>query len=136
VSDFAIGYDRWSRWILGALGTGPRWSRVTVDACRTLVRMGYGFSSAVDRVAVRSISMWNGRVWSRGVHGWRRKWLVNGSSHGIVVLSIDPPARARMLGLPIRVSELAISLEDPAGFADAVGLAILATLPSGFQLRW
>jgi hypothetical protein len=135
VSDFGIRY-RWSRWILGALGTGLRWSRVTVDADRILVRMGYGFSSAVDRVAVRSISMWNGRVWSRGVHGWRRKWLVNGSSHGIVVLSIVPPAPARMLGLPIRVSELAISLEDPTGFVDAAGLAISPPPPPGFQLRW
>jgi hypothetical protein len=41
-----------------------------------------------------------------------------------------------MLGLPIRVSELAISLEDPTGFVDAAGLAISTPPPPGFQLRW
>ncbi len=59
-----------------------------------------------------------------GVHGWRGRWLVNGSSHGIVVLGIDPPARARTLGLPVRLRELAVSLEDPVGFAAALGMEL------------
>jgi hypothetical protein len=46
---------------------------------------------------------------------------VNGSSHGILVLAIDPPERARVLGVPVRVRELAISLDDPVGFAAALG---------------
>jgi len=38
-----------------------------------------------------------------------------------VVLAIEPPARARVLGVPIRVSELAISLDDPVGLTRALG---------------
>jgi hypothetical protein len=41
-----------------------------------------------------------------------------------VVLAIDPPARARVLGVPVRVRELAISLEDPVGFAAALGFEL------------
>jgi len=84
--------------------------------------MSYAFRSAFDRSTIRSVTPWTGRVWGWGVHGWRRRWLVNGSSHGILVLGLDPPARARVLGVPIRVRELAISFDDPVGFTAAVGL--------------
>ncbi|HEX4984197.1 MAG TPA: hypothetical protein VFV63_21010, partial [Ilumatobacteraceae bacterium] len=77
-----------------------------------------------DRPAIRSVKPWTGRVWGWGVHGWRGRWLVNGSSHGIVVVGIDPPAKARVLGVPVRLRELAISLEDPAGFAAAIGFEL------------
>jgi hypothetical protein len=103
-------------------GLIPRWSRVTVGADRVVVRMSYGFRSEFDRSAVRSVRPWNGRVWGWGVHGWRGRWLVNGSSRGIAVLDIEPPARARVLGVPIRLRELAISLEDPVAFAAGLGL--------------
>jgi hypothetical protein len=95
---------------------------VIVDGDRVVVRMSYAFRSAFDRSAIQSVAPWNGRVLSRGAHGWRQRWLVNGSSHGIVVLSIDPPARARVVGVPVRVRELAISLDEPVGFAASLGL--------------
>lgn len=129
VQEFAIRYDRRWKWLFVVCGLVPRWSRVTVDRNRVVVKMSYGFSSALDRSVIRSLRPWTGRVWAWGVHGWRRRWLVNGSSHGIVVLEIDPPARARSLGFPIRVRELAISFEDPVGFAAALGFDLL-TLPS------
>lgn len=128
VRDFAIRYDRWCAWLLVAAGLGRRWSRVTVEEDRVIVAMSYAFRSTIDRSAIRSISVWKGRVMGWGVHGWRGRWLVNGSSHGIVVLGIDPPARARTLGLPVRLRELAVSLEDPSGFAAGLGLE-LATGP-------
>jgi hypothetical protein len=83
--------------------------------------MSYAFRSAFDRSAIQSVTPWTGRVWSWGVHGWRHRWLVNGSSRGILVLTIDPPASARVLGVPISVSQLAVSFDDPAGFAAALG---------------
>ena len=93
-----------------------------------VVRMSYAFTSTIARSAIRSVTPWSGRVWGWGVHGWRQRWLVNGSSHGIVVLTIDPAARARVLGVPIRVRELAVSLDDPAGFTTALGI-VPATQP-------
>jgi hypothetical protein len=101
---------------------------VTIDGDRVVVQMSYAFRSTIDRSAIRSVSPWSGRVWGWGVHGWRQRWLVNGSSHGIVVLAIDPPARARVLGIPVRVRELAISLDDPGGFTAALGI-VPATQP-------
>jgi hypothetical protein len=124
VHDFAIRYDRWCGWILVAAGLGRRWSRVTVEEDRVVVVMSYGFRSAIDRSAIRSISVLKGRVMGWGAHGWRGRWLVNGSSQGIVVLAIDPPARARVLGVPVRVRELAVSLEDPVGFAATLGFEL------------
>ena len=105
-------------------GLVPRWSRLTIDAERVVVRMSYAFRSAFDRSTIRSVAPLNGRVWGWGVHGWRRRWLVNGSSRGIIVLTIDPPARARVIGVPIRVRELAVSLDDPAGFVAALGFVL------------
>jgi hypothetical protein len=128
VTSFAIRYDPWFRWTAGVAGLVARWSRVTIDGDRVVVRMSYAFSSTVDRAAIRSATPWAGRVWGWGVHGWRGRWLVNGSSHGILVLAIDPPARARVLGVPVRVRELAISLDDPAGFTAALGF-VPATQP-------
>lgn len=65
-----------------------------------------------------------------GAHGWRGRWLVNGSSKGIVVLEIDPVARGRVLGFPVRVRDLALSLEDPEGLCEALGLPLQdAALP-------
>ena len=94
---------------------------MTIDGDQIVVWMSYTFRSAFDRSAIQSVRPWSGRVWSWGVHGWRHRWLVNGSSRGILVLTIDPPANARVLGVPVRVRELGVSLDDPAGFAAALG---------------
>ena len=48
-----------------------------------------------------------------GAHGFRGRWLVNGSSEGIVQLTIDPPARAYVMGVPITLRTLDISVTDP-----------------------
>ena len=40
---------------------------------------------------------------------------MNGSSEGIVQLTIDPPARAYVMGVPITLRTLDISVTDPPG---------------------
>ncbi len=54
---------------------------------------------------------------SRGAHGWRGRWLVNGAGDGLVVIDISPPARARVTGVPVRLRELTVSVEDPDALA-------------------
>jgi hypothetical protein len=82
--------------------------------------MGWAFSSVIPRSAVtgarRSADMW----WGIGVHGWRHRWLVNGSVHGIVTIEIDPPTRARVIGVRVRLQTLHVSLDDPDGFLAAL----------------
>jgi len=55
-------------------------------------------------------------VWAWGAHGWRGRWLVNGSANGLVQVTIDPPQHGRCLVFAIRVRQLTLSLDDPDGF--------------------
>lgn len=93
---------------------------VEVDDTEVRVRHGVMFRTAIPRSSLGAPKRYEGKVYSWGVHGWRGRWLVNGSSHGIVVLTIDPRHRAHVLGWPIRLRELAISLDDPDGFVAAL----------------
>ena len=64
-------------------------------------------------------AMW----WAIGVHtDFRGAWLVNGSPRAIVMVELDPPARARMAGISVTVKRLGLSLEDPDAFVSASGL--------------
>jgi hypothetical protein len=47
------------------------------------------------------------------VHGWNGRWLVNGSSHGIVRVDFDPGQRAWVCGVPVHLRTLWLGLEDP-----------------------
>ncbi len=102
--DFRYGF--W-RPLLSVLGLGPARTGVQVDEQTMRVKMGWGF---------RSANRWAGI----GVHGWAGQWLVNGSVAGIVRITIDPPSRASVLGVSVRLRLLEISLEDPDGFVAAV----------------
>ena len=119
---FEFRYDRWCGWILGLFGSGRRFSRVVVGAADVEVQLGIAFRGTIDRSAIRAARDGNGRVLGWGAHGWGGRWLVNGSSKGIVVLDVDPVGSAKVLGYPVTVRELALSLEDPDGFCAALGL--------------
>lgn len=119
---FAFRYDRWCGWLLGALGSGRRVSRVVVSETELDVRMGIAFRGMIPRESIGGARRWQRRVLGWGAHGWRGRWLVNGSSKGIVVLAVDPPAAGRVLGFPVTLRELALSLEDPVGLCKALDL--------------
>jgi len=118
---FPLRYDTLSGPFLGLLGLGRRFSSVTVADGAVRVRMGWGFDGRAPLEAVRGVEPSSGSPLSRGVHGWRGDWLVNGAGAGIVELRLDPPMRARMMGWPLRVHRLRVSVEDPAGLAAALG---------------
>ena len=119
---FEFRYDRWCGWMLGLLGMGRRHSHVTVDDEALRAVMGWAFCATVPRDAIVSVRPSTGRVLGWGVHGWRGRWLVNGSSHGRVKLVIDPPTPSRVVGFPGRLRELEVSLVDPDGFVAALAL--------------
>ncbi len=129
MNTFSFRYDQWCGWILGLFGSGRRFSRVTVGATAVDVQLGIAFRGTITRTSIRSASRRSGRVWGWGAHGWNGRWLVNGSSKGIVVLHVEPRAPARVLGFPVKVTELALSLEDPDGFCAALGLTLDAAAP-------
>ena len=102
------------------LGVVPEHCRVEVDDGELRVRMAWLFSLDVPRVNVRSVAREEGRVWGWGAHGWRGKWLVNGSSSGLVRIELDPPGRGRVSGVGVEVRELVVSVEDPDGLIAAL----------------
>ncbi|MGH3767852.1 MAG: hypothetical protein ACRDTX_22345 [Pseudonocardiaceae bacterium] len=95
------------------LGLGPDRSGVWVDRDSLRVAMGWGFRAEIPRHAVREITADNAAVTSWGVHGWRGRWLVNGSSSGLVRLEIEPGVRAWTMGVPVQLRTLRLSLVAP-----------------------
>jgi hypothetical protein len=106
--------------LLVGLGMGPGLSGVELDDEILHVRMGWAFRARIPRRDVTDARIVTGRVGGIGVHGWRGRWLVNGSMQHIVGLDIAPAARALAVGLPVHVHYLALSLEDPDAFVAAL----------------
>lgn len=95
------------------LGLGPATSGVWVGRDSIRVKMGWGFRAEIGCRAVREIGPDDGPVRGWGVHGWRGRWLVNGSSAGLVRLEIEPAVRAWVIGVPVRLATLRLALVAP-----------------------
>lgn len=99
--------------LLSVLGTGPAFSRVDIDGDLLRVRMRWAFRADIPLSSVTGARRFSGLAGGIGVHGWRGTWLVNGSIRGIVAIDVDPPVRARVLGVPVRLKVLQVSVESP-----------------------
>ena len=117
---FEFRYDRWCGWLLGTLGMGHRVSHVTVGSDALDVRMGWAFHARVPRDRIAHVAQVERPFIGWGVHGWRGRWLVNGSLQGVVAVEIDPPIRARVTFVPVRLRTLYLSLADPDAFEAAL----------------
>ena len=105
---------------MAGLGIVPSRCFVEVDDTSMRVQMSWTFAATVPRSSVRSAAPDDGAVGGWGVHGWKGRWLVNGSSSGLVRVEIDPPAVARVLAWPVRLRVLRVSVEDPTGLVAAL----------------
>jgi hypothetical protein len=120
---FPIRYSSRLRWLFVALLLGRKHSEVRLRGNELHVRMGWAFDAHVPRISIRSAARWRDVWWAIGVHtDLRGSWLVNGSATGIVDLRLDPPARGRIAGIPVRVTRLALGVQDPEGFIEALRL--------------
>ena len=113
---FAIGYAAPLRALLTALAMGPRVSVVRVDADRIEVRTGWAFRARIPRTSIHDVRRSHMPALCWGVHGWAGHWLVNGTSRGLVRMTVRPPATARVCGLRVRLTDLAVSLRHPDRF--------------------
>ena len=105
------------------LAAGPRQCRVSVWPDRVHVAMGlrgWAFATTMAPSAIVEAAQASGPVWAWGAHGWRGRWLVNGSSRGLVRLTLSPPQPGRCLGFPLKVRQLTLSLDDPAGLLEVL----------------
>ncbi len=114
---FDPGYRRLSR----ALLISPERSFLEADESGVRVRMAWAFSARFPLGAIASVTERNMRPSSLGVHGFAGRWLVNGSRDGIVGFALRPGQRARVVGVPVRLDELLVSVDDVAGVVAACG---------------
>lgn len=118
-----MSYDRWFLPLATTLGVGPQRSVVRVANGSLHVSMGWGFRADVPLSAITAAKHYTGRVTAWGAHGWRGRWLVNGSSSGLVTITIEPATTAKVMGVPVTLRELCVSVTDPD--------ALIAALTSG-----
>ena len=95
------------------LGMGPRGSRVEIDGGTVRIRMGWAFRLRFARADIASAALDTARVGGWGVHGWRGVWLVNGSSKGIVRIDLRERVRGYVMGIPVKIRAVRVSVEDP-----------------------
>ena len=108
-----ILFDRWYAVLSSALGLFPSSSYVQVSNDEIHVRMGWAFRATFPRRAIASIEISSRTPVSRGVHGFAGRWLVNGSGRGIVIITLNPAQRCHVLGLPLRLRQLLVSVAEP-----------------------
>lgn len=117
---FPISFEPWYRGLSTVALLPPSTAYVEVAGDEVAVRMGWAFRARFPRTSVVAVSEPDLRTISRGVHGFAGRWLVNGSGKGIVSLRLEPPPRGRVLGIPVQLRELLVSVEEPAALADAL----------------
>jgi hypothetical protein len=101
--------------------TASRNGTVEVTQDVVTVRLGLAWSAQIPRRSITSAGVDPRKTISIGAHGWRGDWLVNTSNRGLVVLTVDPPATARCLGVPVSLRTLHVSLADPQAFLAELG---------------
>jgi hypothetical protein len=116
---FPIRFEPFFRVVMGAVLMGPSQSYVELDGADVHVRMSWGFRSRFPRSSVASCKQGvDGLILGVGVHGFGGRWLVNGSLSGLVTLKLAPEQRAHVLGFPVKLRVLMLSLEAPEAFIE------------------
>ena len=120
VARFPISFDRWYGVFSSLLGLPPSTAYVDLDGAQVEVRMGWAFRARFPRSAIASTSTLDIRPLSRGVHGFGGRWLVNGSGRGLLSIRLSPAQSAYLMGLPVRLRELLVSVTDSSALAAAL----------------
>jgi hypothetical protein len=117
---FPIRFDKWYGILSSALFIPPSSSYVEVDSRQIRVQMSWAFRACFPRRAVISAVEAHERPVSRGVHGFAGRWLVNGSGEGILTFSLIPGQQGYVMGFPVRLRQLMVSVTEPEALAAAL----------------
>ena len=101
--------------LLVATGMTPSRCYLELHPELVRVRMSWGFQADIPRASIQEVRRVANAPHSIGVHGWRGHWIVNGASGPLVQLTLAPKVPARAVGMPIALSRLAVSVDDPDG---------------------
>jgi hypothetical protein len=113
ISRVPIKFTTTWAWVFTLLLIPPRFSYLEIDADTVRVRMGFAFRARFSRDDISAVQP-NRFVVSVGAHGWNGRWLVNGAHRPVARITLAVPARARVLGFPVRLRELLVSVDDVA----------------------
>jgi hypothetical protein len=114
-----LRFDRWFLPLSVPLGLGPSNSAVRVEGGALRVKMGWAFYADIPLTSITSAEATDERVFAAGVHYSSGRWLVNGSGKGLVALTIEPPAQAKVWWKSVTVGSLWVSVTDPDGLVAA-----------------
>ena len=117
---FSIRFDSSYRVLSSALLLSPADSFVEIGGDQVRVHMAWAFRARFPRSAVVSATEHQKKPLSRGVHGFAGRWLVNGCGEGIVNIVLEPSQRGYVMGFPVRLRNLLVSVDDPAGLMTAL----------------
>jgi hypothetical protein len=108
-----LRFDRWALPLTVPVGLGPKKSELRVESGKLHVKMGWAFTADIPLTSITSAEPTNARVYAAGVHYMGGRWLVNGAAKGLVVLTIEPPAQAKVWRTSVTVRSLWVSVTDP-----------------------
>jgi hypothetical protein len=118
---FPIKFDPPYAVLSKALRILPSDSYVEVTETQVSVRMGWAFRATFDRSRVARTSPLGKRIrLTRGVHGWAGRWLVNGAGDGVLAIDLEPRQRAYVVGVPVQLRQLHVSVDNPPALAAAL----------------
>lgn len=101
------------------LGLTPRTCYLELRGDDVVVQFGWAFRCRFPRTSITSITDDTEPVRAWGAHGWRRVWLVNGTSKALLRIDLEPLARGRVLLFPLRIRALRLGIDDAAAFRTA-----------------
>jgi hypothetical protein len=118
---YAIRVDPMFRGLFALLGASAQHDYVDVGAGHIEVHLGWLFRTSIPRSAITAAKHHADMFGGWGAHGWRGRWLVNGSSKGVVEINLTPRQPARLLGIwPLSLQTLYVSLVEPDAFLAAL----------------
>jgi hypothetical protein len=117
---FPIRFDAAYKVLSYAVLIPPSDSYLEISGDQIHVRMAWAFRAKFSRLSVASTTRLNERPLSRGVHGFSGRWL-NGSGDGILVIDLKPVERGYVMGFPVRLKQLMVSVDEPVALAAALG---------------
>jgi hypothetical protein len=112
-------------WLLALFGATKRSSFLGIEEGELEVRFGPLFDQTYRFDEVSSVSLAARRVpWYRTSIGWRTN-LVNAiglisSPRNVVRIALKRPRLTWLVGIPVRMRDLYVSLEEPDRFLDAM----------------
>jgi hypothetical protein len=112
MSRFPIRYTAGKGAVLRSVLVLQRHSYVEVDGDTVRVRMSWAFSTTFSRRDIASVERRAPVPLTAGAHGWRGRWLVNGASGPLVGITFRSPVRAYVMGVPIKLRDLRVSVAD------------------------